>query len=88
LWTDSNAIDKQIARIRIKWESIHLSETIKEIKCITAKPNVTAKESVDALPPASEIHKMHANFIHGVGCPHFVSPSFMEDFAFLRRGYL
>ena len=50
--------------------------------------DITAKEGGDALPPASELYKMLADFIDGVGCADFVSPSLMEDFAFLRRGYL
>ena len=50
--------------------------------------DITAKEGGDALPPASEIYKMLADFVDGVGCTDFVAPSLMEDFAFLRRGYL
>jgi len=50
--------------------------------------DITAKEGGDVLPPASVIYKVLADFIAGAGCTEVVAPILLEDFAFLRRGYL
>ena len=50
--------------------------------------DITAKEGGDVLPPASEIYKMLNDFIAGSGCSEYIAPNLVEDFAFLRRGYL
>ena len=50
--------------------------------------DMVAKEGGDVLPPASEIYKMLTDWIDGTGCSDFIAPNLVEDFAFLRRGYL
>ena len=49
---------------------------------------LAAKEGGDVLPSASEIYALLANFIESAGCTEFVAPLLIEDFSFLRRGYL
>ena len=50
--------------------------------------DLTAKEGGDVLPSASEIYSLLSGFIENAGCSEFVAPILIEDFAFLRRGYL
>ena len=50
--------------------------------------DMVAKEGGDTLPPASEIYAMLTAWIARAGCADLVGPSLVEDFAFLRRGYL
>ena len=50
--------------------------------------DLAAKEGGDMLPSASEIYSLLAVFIENAGCTEFVAPLLLEDFSFLRRGYL
>lgn len=50
--------------------------------------DIDAKEGGDVLPSASEIYNMLADYIERAGCTHLIAPNLIEDFAFLRRGYL
>jgi hypothetical protein len=50
--------------------------------------DVAAKEGGDVLPQASEIYATLSDWIADAGCSEFVAPNLVEDFAFLRRGYL
>jgi len=49
---------------------------------------MAAKEGGDVLPPATEIYTLLSDFVESAGCADFVAPILIEDFAFLRRGYL
>jgi len=50
--------------------------------------DLAAKEGGDTLPPASEIYTILTAWIARAGCADIVAPNLVEDFAFLRRGYL
>ena len=50
--------------------------------------DLAAKEGGDILPAASAIYTLLADFIESAGCTEFVAPILVEDFSFLRRGYL
>jgi hypothetical protein len=50
--------------------------------------DITAKEGGDVLPPAGEIFAALSEWVASSGCADIVTPSLLEDFAFLRRGYL
>jgi hypothetical protein len=50
--------------------------------------DMVAKEGGDVLPPASEIFTLLTKWVASSGCEAIVAPSLIEDFAFLRRGYL
>jgi hypothetical protein len=50
--------------------------------------DMVAKEGGDVLPPASEIFAILTAWVESSGCGDIVAPSLVEDFAFLRRGYL
>ena len=50
--------------------------------------DIAAKEGGDVLPSVGEIFAMLSAWIASSGCADIVAPSLLEDFAFLRRGYL
>ena len=50
--------------------------------------DLAAKEGGDVLPSAIEIYTLLADFVESAGCTEFVAPLLIEDFSFLRRGYL
>ena len=50
--------------------------------------DIAAKEGGDILPSAREIYTLLSDFVESSGCSEFVAPILIEDFAFLRRGYL
>ena len=50
--------------------------------------DMVAKEGGDALPSVGGIYTILTDWIEGAGCGNLVSPNLIEDFAFLRRGYL
>ena len=50
--------------------------------------DIAAKEGGDVLPSAGEIFRILSDWVEASGCGDIVSPNLLEDFAFLRRGYL
>ena len=50
--------------------------------------DMVAKEGGDVLPPAGEIYAVLSEWVVSSGCADIVAPNLVEDFAFLRRGYL
>ena len=49
---------------------------------------MASRDGDDSLPSATEIYKQTLEWITGAGCERFVPPQLIEDFAFVRRGYL
>lgn len=49
---------------------------------------MASRDGDDSLPSATEIYKQTLEWITDAGCERFVPPQLIEDFAFVRRGYL
>ena len=49
---------------------------------------MASKEGDESLPSAADIYRFMLEWITEAGCARFVPPMLIEDFAFMRRGYL
>ena len=67
----------------IKYETVG-----QKTECIPEYIDMASKEGGETIPAASEIYHSLAEFIKSAGCEELVAPFLLEDFAFLRRGYL
>ena len=78
--TQSDNIQSEIQTLKSKRKSnAHHIPTFLEM---------ASRDGDDSLPSATEIYRQTLVWITAAGCERFVPPQLIEDFAFVRRGYL